>query len=92
MNCIVCKTELRNIDAGDVENQPAGGTAFQSSGHYGSTAFDPMDGTYLEINVCDGCLVAAGKDGNVLVGFPQPRPPRGPMMHWPLIEVETERC
>jgi hypothetical protein len=40
----------------DVENQPAEGTAFQSQGHYGSTVFDPMDGSYIEINVCDDCL------------------------------------
>ena len=25
-------------------------------GHYGSTVFDPMDASYLEIVVCDPCL------------------------------------
>lgn len=88
MNCIVCDKPLKNF--GYEDNQPDGGTAFQSHGHYGSTAFDPMDGTYLEINICDPCLTAAGAKGQVLVGFPRPSPPRGPMMRWPLQTVESE--
>lgn len=92
MNCIVCKKVLENTGPSPCEeNQPSGGTSFQSRGHYGSAAFDPMDGTYLEINICDPCLVQAGTDGNVLIGFPRPSPPRGPMMQWPLVEVESER-
>lgn len=55
--CIACGRELRNVDD-DVEvNQPNNGTAFTSHGHYGSTAYDPMDGHYIEVNVCDLCLV-----------------------------------
>lgn len=54
--CLVCGAELVNVMA-DAENQPDGATAFETYGHYGSTAFDPMDGTALEINVCDACLV-----------------------------------
>lgn len=55
--CIACGRELENVSA-DVEgNQPYGGTAFTSHGHYGSTAYDPLDGHYIEINVCDVCLV-----------------------------------
>lgn len=92
MNCIVCKKPLENIQGpalDESENQPNDGLAFQSSGHYGTTVFDPMDGTHLEINVCDPCLVQAGKDGHVLIGFPQPSR-RGPMMRWPLVKVEAE--
>lgn len=90
MNCIVCKKPLVNTGPSPCEdNQPSGGTAFHSSGHYGSTAFDPMDGTYLEINICDPCLIQAGSEGSVLIGFPQPSR-RGPMMHWPLTKVESE--
>lgn len=33
-----------------------GGTAFRIYGHYGSTVFDPMDGSSLEIVICDECL------------------------------------
>jgi hypothetical protein len=63
--CIVCDKQLCNVFE-DAENQPYGGTAFQSHGHYGSTAFDPMDGQYLEVTICDECLAA--KVGSVLMG------------------------
>jgi hypothetical protein len=64
----VCGRELRNI-FDDATNQPGDGTTFETHGHYGSTAFDPMDGTYLEINVCDPCLTAARERGVVLHGM-----------------------
>lgn len=54
--CIICERELRNVME-DCDNQPYNGTTFQSQGHYGSTIFDPMDGLYLELNICDPCLV-----------------------------------
>lgn len=66
--CIACGTALRNVDPHEIENQPEEGVAFSSPGHYGSTVFDPMDGTFLEINVCDPCLVKAGEQGRVLSG------------------------
>lgn len=53
--CIACGKRLENA-LFDVDNQPYGGTAFVSFGHYGSTFFDPMDGQNIEINVCDLCL------------------------------------
>lgn len=81
MNCIVCRKPLENLSEDDRHNQPIGGTAFQTLGHYGSD-FDPMDGTFLEINICDPCLKSAGADGMVLMGFPQPAAPRGPMSKW----------
>lgn len=64
MRCIVCGANLRNLDENG--NQPSGGTAFQTKGHFGSTVFDPMDGTCLEINVCDPCLLDKAKSGAVL--------------------------
>src|SRR3982751_6880204 len=63
--CISCKRYLDNV-IDEVENQPYNGTSFITNGHYGSTVFDPMDGTQLEINVCDDCLRTWGKKGNVL--------------------------
>lgn len=63
--CIVCGTILPNVDD-TATNQPSEGTAFESEGHYGSTAFDPMDGSYIEITVCDQCLTAARESGRVL--------------------------
>ena len=59
-NCIVCNTEVENWDEAYPDNEsqihPIGGTVFRTYGHYGSTVFDPMDASYLEIVVCDECL------------------------------------
>lgn len=65
--CITCGRKLRNV-TDDADNQPSDGIAFNSHGHYGSTVFDPMDGTYLEFNICDPCVKTAGEWGRVLVG------------------------
>jgi hypothetical protein len=63
--CIVCGKQLKNVTEG-VANQPSDGVAFVSPGHYGSVAFDPLDGSNLEINVCDRCLRAAAEARRVL--------------------------
>lgn len=63
--CILCGKELENV-VNDAENVPYQGTAFETHGHYGSTAFDPMNGSMLEINFCDDCLRAAARQGRVL--------------------------
>ena len=59
-NCIVCNTEVENWDIaypeGDSQVHPIDGTAFRTYGHYGSSVFDPMDASYLDIVVCDPCL------------------------------------
>jgi hypothetical protein len=59
-NCIVCTTEVENWDEAYPEDStavhPIGATVFRTFGHYGSTVFDPMDASYLEIVVCDICL------------------------------------
>lgn len=62
LRCIACGAELKSALSEDVQgmygvdNQPYAGTAFESHGHYGSMFFDPMDGSKIEINVCDDCL------------------------------------
>lgn len=56
LSCIVCDKELESISS---PNQPHDGLEFVSSGHYGTTVFDPMDGSMLAINVCDSCLKKA---------------------------------
>lgn len=63
--CIVCGQALQNV-IDDAQNQPNDGLAFTTNGHYGSTVFDPMDGTAIEINVCDDCIRVAGREGRVL--------------------------
>jgi hypothetical protein len=59
-NCIICGTEVDNWDIAYPEGSnvvhPIGGTAFRTYGHYGSTVFDPMDASFLEIVICDTCL------------------------------------
>lgn len=85
--CIVCAKALEDVGSGDV-NHASRANSFRASGQYGSTVYDPLDGTYLEINVCDDCLTAAGQNGRVLMGFPKPAPPRGTMVRWPLERVE----
>lgn len=60
LHCIVCELEVENLGqviSGDANIvQPLAGTAFRTYGHYGSTIFDPMDGSYLDIVLCDTCL------------------------------------
>lgn len=68
--CIKCDKPLRNCDS-DIDNQPAGGTEFQSLGHYGSTIHDERMGLYaddrlteddllyLVVNICDTCILRA---------------------------------
>jgi hypothetical protein len=46
---------LKNFDSLSL-NHPIGGIEFTSYGHYGTTVFDPMDGTELSINICDTCM------------------------------------
>lgn len=53
--CINCGRALENLL--DQGNQPKGGLAFSTAGHYGTKVFDPMDGAMLEISICDQCLV-----------------------------------
>lgn len=60
--CIVCSKELDNWDyttrsnGTKVEVHPMDGLHFRTYGHYGSTIFDPMDGSYLDVAICDECI------------------------------------
>lgn len=54
--CIVCGYQPDTAFNGCTGNQPYKATAFTTGGHYGSTFFDPMDESRIEINVCDECL------------------------------------
>ena len=56
--CFVCGKELENFQWDSaVEVHPSGGLAFRTYGHYGSVVFDPMDGTSLDIAICDLCVM-----------------------------------
>lgn len=67
--CVICGHELEQA-VPEARNQPAGGTAFTSTGHYGSGVFDPgwSSSVHLEVNFCDACLLRAAGDGRVLHG------------------------
>lgn len=59
--CIVCGKPLVNVDE-DIDNQPYGGTEFQSLGHYGSTIHDVIgddEKLWLIVNICDTCIMRA---------------------------------
>lgn len=70
--CIVCRKQLENYVKDG--NQPDNGLQFFTSGHYGTTVFDPMDGSCLIVNICDECLKQAAKDHAVLYLPVQPQP------------------
>jgi len=59
LSCICCGAALPNIMAGR-GIQPMGGVAFLSHGHFGSSVFDPMDGSIIQIVLCDPCLSEKG--------------------------------
>lgn len=58
--CFVCGRPLASVWrlGSDAEQQADGACYFTTYGQYGSTSFDPMDGSYLEINICDNCLTS----------------------------------
>lgn len=75
MRFFCCDRPLANLDPKG--NQPDNGLEFISYGHYGSTVFDPMDGTFLAINICDSCLKSAARGrGLILHGRPAYAAPR----------------
>jgi hypothetical protein len=68
LRCIVCGVKPDSVEQLDVNNQPYKATTFASHGHYGSTAYDPMDGSFIEVNVCDACLRESARTGRVAEG------------------------
>lgn len=65
LTCIVCDYQPVVAIHDTNTNHPYKATAFTTRGHYGSTFFDPMDGSYIEINVCDDCLIKAKAKGQI---------------------------
>lgn len=92
--CFVCGKRLSEVGEEGL-NQPNGATAFITNGHYGSTVFDEMDGTWLELNICDDCL--SGCQSRVLHGRQYapfgPRPtPKPVYIPWHVHDPENEDC
>lgn len=65
MVCIRCDDPIEAIFPDTY--QPYAGTMFHSLGHYGSTVFDPMDGSEISIILCDKCLVSAMRRSQVVL-------------------------
>lgn len=63
VHCVCCGKELQNISRDG--HQPYDGLAFHTYGHYGSTYFDPMNGSYLQLSICDECVEKAESKGFV---------------------------
>lgn len=69
--CIRCGGGLKDVWDGMKNSPPKGGTQFRTYGHSGSGVFDPMDDTFIEVNICDPCLLTlldmkqVGHDHNV---------------------------
>lgn len=73
--CFKCEKVLEGNGSGEV-NSPSGACSFTTTGHYGTTVFDPMDGSMLEINICDDCLSEAAKQNRIILYEPITAPRR----------------
>jgi hypothetical protein len=87
--CIVCGRPLDNAIAGLLDdtfsglaNLPADATIFTSHGNYGSTVFDPLDGSLLQVNICDACLLTGQASGRVIFAPRAPAPPPPVLAIW----------
>ena len=65
LKCVICDKKLENV----TDTQPYCGVAFSSGGNYGSRVYDPMDGSIIEICVCDECLVVASNKKQVYESY-----------------------
>jgi hypothetical protein len=60
--CFICSKQIESwhSELCHFSNNPGnycpGGTHFTSTGNYGSTVYDPMDGHKIHIIVCDDCF------------------------------------
>ena len=76
--CIVCKQALQDIGSGS-PNHANDANSFFTRGQYGSRIFDPLDGSWLEVNICDKCLADASRERLVLWS---PRGERDGLVPW----------
>ena len=58
--CFCCDKSMENMHYKSRDSyvyvHPMSGLHFQTYGHYGSTVFDPIDGSSLDIAICDECI------------------------------------
>jgi hypothetical protein len=65
--CFKCGKEMQRVTDGGWELQPEDGLHFEALGAYGSTVFDPMDGSSLNIIICDDCITEGARQGLVML-------------------------
>ncbi len=75
--CIICRKPLEKVSR-DATNHPDDGVVCTTHGNYGSTVFDPGDGSYLEFNMCDQCLLNAARFNCVAIVRPYVSRRKGP--------------
>lgn len=63
IHCLKCDKTLPEFGA----MHPMKGLHFSTYGHYGSTFFDPMNGSTLNVFVCDDCLSEAFDAGKAII-------------------------
>lgn len=63
--CIICGAPLERVME-SASAQPSDGIMCETYGNYGSTVWDSMDGEVLAFNICDPCIVRAGRQGRVM--------------------------
>lgn len=84
--CFTCGKAIHGVTpptamCGD-QDDPLHATIFRAPGNYGSGVFDPLHGeTYLEINLCDGCMKAR-QDRVYYTRRLRPIPPRPERKLW----------
>lgn len=71
-SCLHCGRAM----TGDSLDMISDGVAFTALGNYGSTIFDPFDGSQLLIVICDNCLWDASNVGQVMFATRPSRPAR----------------
>lgn len=58
--CIVCDKRLESSKWGSLKDNleipPLDGIYLESAGNYGSSEYDPMDGSRCETYICDPCF------------------------------------
>lgn len=60
VECIKCGKTSRNFSEDGIHPIDSA-LVFRSYGNFGSTVFDPLDGSYIDIVVCDTCMVEYAK-------------------------------
>lgn len=76
MNCIACNKTCEYIFKPHSLHPPISGTMFESTGNYGSTVWDMEGRKFLQIVICDDCLIEKAHLVNVISWDAKTPPPK----------------